>query len=211
MIPWRPSPGRVAAYDHVIRFYRAHLPDSRIVEADSGHQLFHRAASRNVGVADAGDVDVIVVGDADTITEPAALHTAVATARDGRLHYAYDRFAYLDEQQTADVLAYRPVVLSDGRRHNSSLMVLTPDAWRAAGGQDERFDGWGGEDDAFYAAVCTLLGPPVWHPGLAVSLWHPSERDVGSTRWQPNSDLARRYVTANGDTAAVRALIAERS
>lgn len=211
-IPWRPTPDRQAAFGAVRAFYAEHLPEAMIVTGDAGGSLFSRAGSRNVAVdlATEAGAAVLVVADADTIPEAASLHAAIDACDDYRLHYAYDRFAYLDETETADFLAagQRP---DRGLPHNSSVMVCRPRVWEAVGGQDTRFDGWGGEDDAFFLAVNTLIGPPVWHPGLAVSLWHTPCRDVGSERWSPNGALAARYAAASGDPTRMQLLLDERT
>lgn len=212
-MPWRATPAREPAWRHVRAWYTTQLPDAAIIEADSGHAGFHRAASRNAGVAEAARLGagVVVVADADTLPSPDGLRAAIAGCGDGRLRFGYGTLRYLDAAGTADVLAGREPADGSSQRHNSSVLVLTPTAWAVAGGQDERFDGWGGEDDAFHAACDTLLGASIWCGGQALSLHHDdASRDVGSPRWAPNSALATRYVGARGKPGAMRALIAER-
>jgi hypothetical protein len=211
-IPWRETPERKVAYDFVVAWYRQQLPDAPLVAADSGHDPFSRAASRNlcVRLAEDNGADVVVVNDADTVPDPAALRAAIDAAPDGRLHFGLDRMKYLTVDETAEVYAGRPIWL-DGNAHDSSVLVLTPAAWWAAGGQDERFCGWGGEDGAFCSAATALIGV-AWHTGCAMSLHHADAwRDVGSARWQPNSHLSMRYLLAIDNPDAVRQIIAERS
>ena len=210
VIPWRPTPDRLLAFQHVNGWFSHWFPDTPVTLADSGHDTFNRAASRNTGVRAAG-ADTVIVCDADTLPDPHGLHDAIRQATDGRLHFGYGRMAYLDEAQTAAELAGQRYEPPPGAVHNSSVMVIRSESWWRAGGQDERFTGWGGEDDAWFVACRTLLGEPAWHGGLAVSLWHDSERDLGSDRWRPNSDLAARYVASMGDPAAVQHLIEERT
>lgn len=76
---------------------------------------------------------------------------------------------------------------------------------------DVRFTGWGGEDGAWRDALRCLAGME-WRAGSEplVHLWHPPQmrlnRHVGSPE---NVALAARYVTARGNAAAMRALMAE--
>jgi len=198
--PWRETPDRVPAFRVVFAWYRHHLPGARMVCCDSGHDPFNRAASRNMVVDRAVELGaaVVVISDADTVPSPAGLSSAIAAARNGGMHYPFDRYLYAGTD------------LEPGG-NTGGIYVCRPDVWHAAGGMDERFTGWGGEDDQLHAAVECLVGPPTCHPGIAVSLWHdPACRDIGSARWQPNSELAQRYHRARRDPAAMRALIAER-
>lgn len=211
-IPWRSTPDRVRPFGHVCSWYAEHLPGVPVVPADAGGERFSRAGSRNEAVrrAQASGADTVVLADADTIPDPMALRSAIAASGDGALHFALDRMAYLDEETTEAVYRGETVEV-DAIGHDSSVYVITVESYWAAGGQDERFTGYGGEDNAFTAACETLVGA-VWHPGLALSLWHDGScRDVGSSRWWADTvPLHRRYQTARGNRAAMQALTSER-
>ena len=198
--PWRPTTDRLAAFELVQDWYESALPDSVQLLCDSGHEPFNRAASRNLVVERAlgHSADVVVVSDADTIPTPSGLRAAIGAAVDGGMHYPFDKYLYAGSDNPPG-------------GNTGGIYVCRPDVWLAFGGMDERFDGWGGEDDAAHAAAECLLGRPTTHPGFAVSLWHDGAcRDLGSPRWRPNSDLSMRYNAARRDPAAMAALIAER-
>lgn len=200
VVPWRPtSPERVAAYELTLAWYRHHLPDAQVVLADSGHDVWNLAASRNVGVADAVESGHrrIVITDADTIPPPRGLALALKGCRDGRLHYPFDRCLYAG---------------TDGQpgRANGGVFVVSAAGWAAIGGQDERFTGWGGEDDQLVAAATCLTGV-VRHPGIAVSYWHPPVAGFGTARHAANLKLLARYTAAKGSSRHMRRLIAERA
>ena len=209
--PWRPTPDRERAFRFVSGWYRDNLPGAKIVAVDAGGAQFSRAASRNLAVRCAAAADVVVLNDADTIPTPRAVRAAITAAHHrGGLHFGLDTMRYLTEDETEQLYAgQRPRVT--GIAHDSSVMAIRPADYWLAGGQDERFTGWGGEDGAFTSACTTFLGRPRWHHGTALSLWHAGDcRDIGSERWRPNGDLAGRYLAARGDIDAMRALIAER-
>lgn len=212
-IPWRPTPDRERAFRFVCDWYTKilHLQGwDRIQAVDSGHHEFNRAASRNACVRAASDADIVIVNDADTIPHPSALYEAVKGAADGRLHYGLDRMKYLSEDESEAYMRGEPVNVRDAKEHDSSVIVIQPHRWFTAGGMDERFTGYGGEDGAFCSAAKALIGVQ-WHKGTAVSLYHdPSVRDIGSERWKPNSVLAQRYFEASRYPGLVRKLIEER-
>lgn len=209
VVPWRTEPSRVGPHEFVTTWWRGHFPNAEMIDADSGHEPFNRAASRNCGVKQAAG-DVVVVCDADTIASPDAVTSAIEASADGRLHFGYDRYGYLSQQDTETLMRGELVDPALAGLHNSGVLVMTPDAWWSAGGQDETFIGWGGEDDAFHAACDALLGPSQWHPGWAYSLWHESASRIGQSEWIPNRDRAARYINARTDSGAVLRLLGER-
>lgn len=218
VIPWRGGdPGRERAYEVVSARLAGMLPDAVVIAADSGHDRFNRAASRNLGVrlAQSAGADVTVLCDADTIPEPGPLAAAImGAARDGRLHLPYTRFWGLTEQGARDYLSGRDALECgcdlDYAYSAGGVLVVTPGAWDAVGGMDERFEVWGGEDVALKAAADTLLGPTRRHEGMIVHLWHPPARRTGTPANDAVWELAARYRAADGNPEAMRALVAER-
>lgn len=199
--PWRPTTDRLPGFEIVCNWYEAVLPDAVQLPCDSGHEPFNRSASRNevVRQAEQYNADIVVVSDADTIPTPAGLRAAIDAAIDGGMHYPFDKYLYAGSDNPPG-------------GNTGGIYVCRPDVWWAFGGMDERFSGWGGEDDAAHAAAECLIGKPVEHPGYAVSLWHDAAcRDLGSPRWRPNSELSMRYNAARRDPKAMRNLIAERA
>lgn len=212
VIPWRPTPDRERAFRAVWNWYVGFGPRfiDRIMAIDSGHLEFSRAGSRNAGVRAAGDADVVIINDADTIPHEPAVVAAIAQAADGRLHFGLDRMKYLSEHESEMFYDGHQVDVSDARQHDSSVLVCQPSTWWRFGGEDERFSGYGGEDNARTIAARTMVGVH-WHKGTAVSLYHdPSVRDIGSERWKPNSKLMQRYLATNGSPLGIQRVIAER-
>ena len=212
-IPWRPTPAREAGHGYVVDQYRRLLPGAPIIDADTDHEPFNRAAARNHGVrlAERAGADVVVISDADCVfATPASLIDAITAADDGRLHLPYTAQHYCTEAETARILEHGPDPLP-GHPGNGACYVITPDAYWAAGGSDERFIGWGGEDDGLVSASSALIGLRR-HTGTVLSLWHADEhRPVGSDEHRPNKLLADRYLAAARSPRRMRALIAERT
>lgn len=211
-IPWRPTPERRPAFEAVVEWWARHYPAAPVLTVDTPHVPYNLSAVRNECVrrAEAEYADVVVIADADAIVAtPEALDIAIGQAHDGRLHLPYTRQRYLDEDETRTVLDGGTISL-DGSPGNGAVYVVTPSAYWDAGGSDERFSGWGGDDDGIVAAASTLTGL-VRHEGTVWSLWHADERrPVGTPEHKPNADLADRYWSALGNRRAMIALIAER-
>lgn len=221
MVPWRDTdPYRARAFNRVIQHLQHILPGSvKVLPVDArADEVFSRAASRNMGVrlADRAGADVVVLCDADTLPEQSPLLAAIGAAgRDGRLHMPFTRFLGLTKDGTADYLNGRPVgeceVELDYAYSVGGVFVIRPDAWSAAGGMDERFQAWGGEDLALRRAADTLLGLTVTHLGTITHLWHPPAQRDGTPANDAVWALAARYADAEGDPEAMRSLIAERA
>jgi hypothetical protein len=70
---------------------------------------------------------------------------------------------------------------------------MTVDAWRAIGGMDPRFRGWGCEDWALAHAAEVVHGPLIRTPNPAVHLWHPHGQGGHPDLEAENSALLTRY------------------
>src|ERR1035437_8821162 len=53
------------------------------------------------------------------------------------------------------------------------IQIMPREAFITVGGMDERFRGWGGEDQAFLLALNILWGPYRNSPNNVYHLWHP--------------------------------------
>ena len=216
IVPWRPAPSRIPAFDLLQRWYAAELPEFVLRTVDTSDVPFNLAACRNRGVAAAGPDEVVVVNDADTLPEPEPLRAAVAAAaRSGLVHLPYTEYRWLGASGTADLAAGRApedcAVEQFVQGACSGVYVTTARTWAAHGGQDERFRGWGFEDAAWRDAHETLLGgPPVRHEGRVYALHHVGEVRAGAN-YEANAALRARYAGAAGDRAAMAQLVAERS
>jgi hypothetical protein len=216
VIPWRGGqPDRERHHQTVRAHLRDLLPDAWHIDADSGHQPFSRAGSRNHGVRLAQDVgaEVVVLCDADTLPEREPLLAAIDGAHDGLLHLPYRLFKGFSPKGTAAFLSGTPAhqcgVELQTEWSTGGVMVIRPDAWWRMGGSDERFRGWGFEDTATRVAADALLGPTVRHDGTIYHLWHPTARNPASPLFKANEALMRRYAEAEGNPDAVRAIVAE--
>ncbi|MET4583102.1 hypothetical protein ABIE21_002621 [Conyzicola nivalis] len=212
IIPWRPQPSRLAAFEATSEWYRANLPGAEIRTVDSGDVPFNLARCRNVGMDAVADPDeVVIIGDADTIPSIAPLLEAVSAARDsGLVHLPYTRYQWLGAVGTAAFFDGAPLESVEATLvvgACSGVYVTTPRTWASHGGQDERFRGWGFEDSAWFAAHTTLLGSqPQRHDGNVYALHHETQLREGE-QYDANAALRERYREAEPSADAMRALV----
>lgn len=212
IVPWRPAPSRVPAFEFVVDWYARLLPELRVQTIDTDDDVFVLAACRNRGIAAHDPDEVVVVCDADTLPQPEPLRAAVAAARtSGLVHLPYTEYRWLGREGDAQI---RAGVAPEDCDHElvigacSGVYVTTPRTWERHGGQDERFRGWGFEDAAWNLAHQALLGaPPVRHEGHVYALHHAAEVRAGA-RYEANAALMERYREAEGDPVAMAQLVA---
>lgn len=203
ILPWRPQPSRLAAFDAVVAWYREHLGDIRILTIDSDDALFNLSRCRNLGIASIDDPnEVVVVGDADTVPQLAPLLEAIeAAATDDFVHLPYTEYHWLGREGTAQLLSGSDPAdcgFELVRGACSGVYVTTPRTWWSHNGQDERFRGWGFEDAAWYLAHETLLGEaPRRHEGAVYALHHETQLREGP-QYDLNAALMERYREAAG-------------
>lgn len=212
IVPWRPAPSRVPAFEFVVDWYARLLPEFRVQTIDTDDDVFVLAACRNRGIAAHDPDEVVVVCDADTLPQPEPLRAAVAAARtSGLVHLPYTEYRWLGREGDAQI---RAGVAPEDCDHElvigacSGVYVTTPRTWERHCGQDERFRGWGFEDAAWNLAHQALLGaPPVRHEGHVYALHHAAEVRAGA-RYEANAALMERYREAEGDPVAMAQLVA---
>lgn len=197
-------------------YWRKELPEADIVEGHHERGPFNRAAAINRGMDGAWDVAVIL--DGDVIVDADQLRGGIErAAATGHLVLPFRERLSVSEDGTAQILGgyegtWRRWVTEKQTYNVSTCLCVPRDLWDSVGGFDERFEGWGGEDDAFFWACHALAGADKL-PGAAWHLWHPISpwRDWRSPLYVQAKALADRYVlSAKRDRGrAMRALLAE--
>lgn len=129
--------------------------------------------------------DVAITTASDCYVAPVQLRAAVALACDtGKLVRAFDRFYYLSEEGTAEVLKGYEADFADLALWSDDIgsgpAAITRELWDRVGGRDQRFKGWGYEDVAFRAA-CDALAGEDRVPGPNFHLWHPESPEREET------------------------------
>ncbi len=149
--------------------------------------------------------ELLIICDADILISAPALRQGVEIcAQQAVAANLFNQLASLDNQETEDLLSGKSVpdfdhpAASAARREREQLFfcggafVIRRDFLLSIGGFDERFLGWGGEDDAMTAKLqrwCKVMAE--FEDSTALHLWHPSNREetFGQPHYQQNVAL----------------------
>lgn len=216
LVPRRPDPWRDKLWRYVREEIEAEFDWPILEGLDHGDQPMNRAAARNRAAEQAGDWEVAVFLDADTVPAAHRLRDAVATAVESdKLVCSQTEFRSLTRGGTKDVLVGK-VALTDAPIRwtyplpKSSCIAVSRRLWDETGGYDERFSGWGYEDSSFFHACQAIAGMErlkgaCWH------LWHPRspEKDPRAAEYRANQALGARYKAARRDPNAMRSILVE--
>ncbi len=222
VIFFKPSgncPYRQAAYEYIRRNHYQKAVNVIEVSAGKEDADFNKASLLNAAMAQV-DTPIAVVSDADVFTDPLDLDKAIVAVQDGKDWATPNSLVKrMTEQETRKYirggLSERFVNEGYGGQNMGGLFVISTAFYRATGGFDMRFRGWGGEDAA-YSSVCRCLGtgwkPPtktiLWH------LWHPEQPSKVTGQMKPknqeNTALWNRYANTEQNPELMRVLISER-
>jgi hypothetical protein len=205
-------------------FWAEQRPGWEIVEGEHADGPFNRSAAINAAAA-TGDWDIAVILDSDTILDADLVERGIERAAEtGRLTLPFKVRNLLSRPGTMEVLrgaggswdrfVGARQTPDDAYEFISSCQIVPRALWDDVGGFDERFEGWGGEDDAFHAACVALSGQDPREDrldGACWHLWHPISPHAShqAVTWRMAKALSDRYVSASEDWNAMRALLAE--
>ena len=210
---------RLEIFNWIHERYERLYPDSPIIIADSDEDKpFSRSQARNYAV-DNADTEFILLADADTMSFRPFVKSAIEMIEKGTpwvIPYGISGYYNLRKPYTDKVMAMKPdaFIAPDAFEWKHQLeswagqIVMSKGAFEQVNGYDERFIGWGYEDNAFQRAMDTIVGPfKRIEAGWTAHLWHA---EPGSDRWaQPHFADNRVRMTAYLDSAGNREAMLE--
>ena len=219
VIPYvdRGVPERQQALKFVVGRLAELLPDADVglFKADP----FSRAAAINNGVREAPHDAIIVQSDPDSLVPAPQLHEAIDLAgQEDGLVLPFSRHLYLNAERSAWAVGWGidsafaelgpPDCEFSGEGGVGNVTVFSRATWEAAGGLDERFGTWGGEDAAFSYACHWLIGPFRRLAGPMYHLWHPRlpESEPGHPEYLRQMTIVSEYRDASSPDDIFRIL-----
>lgn len=214
LIPWDPRTTcehRLASFNWLLKRYEETLYPSEVCIGTDVSEPFNRSKARNAAFAKSSG-DYLLIADADTMFDTAQIYMAVERVRSADTWVLpYMSYYNLAKHHSEQIVAADPW-MSTGElglppteyEHKiedspAGLLVMKREHFEAVGGYDERFEGWGYEDNAFRMALNVLVGNSLRLPGFdCYHLWHPVSPTEGfeSPTIGHNRGLFRRYEKA---------------
>ncbi len=211
LFPYRGDDGhRDRLFGYVLRWWEVYFPEAQICVGRNFEHPFNRGAARNDAYKQA-EGSVIIVADADTIPTVYGVKTGIADAVAEKvwcIPYAEERYYNLKEDMTQRVLE-AGVQTMIFEPHNgeyehkitswAGCLIVPRNAWEVVGGYDERFIGWGYEDNSQYLKLDALWGPHRRQDSYICHLWHPvtKENSFESPDIKHNRSLYQQYQRGN--------------
>ncbi|MER5769755.1 glycosyltransferase [Streptomyces sp. NPDC001985] len=178
--------------------YLAGLTDTYVFARNAGD--FNKSWAFNMGVNAAPGARQLCFLDADILLAEDALESVVRELDSGtECLLPYREVVYLDQGTSALAISERlgPVrALPFDRLRGYGLkdtwggcICLTRRLYDSVGGYDERFRGWGDEDNEFYRQIIQRTPVPRWEMPMA-HLWHARPVMADAEGVRPNQHIA---------------------
>lgn len=209
------SQGRFRVWNFIYSQYERFLPEAQIVVGtDDGEDPFHKTVALNRAVAGAKH-DLLLIADTDTWCPSAQVREAVAGIEKAPNTWwrPWNRKLKLGPADSERLLQTQdgwdgtipPGADHPGRWESMNTYwaapphLFTREQYERVGRFDERFRGWGQEDEAFALSLRSIVGRPQRVFGTAVHLYHPRIGKSGKDLWEgetsprANEDLVANY------------------
>lgn len=164
----------------------------------AGPETYNRSEARNNAFQSA-DGEILIITDADTATSHQNVLDAVdLVSRTQSWVIAHRTYHSLTQEYTDALLQDRPDVQlrppfpSHWTMRNKSqagVLVMPREAYETVEGYDERFNGWGYEDNAFAEKLDKKWSPALRTSGEVVHLWHERGLDFEQPHIKENEAL----------------------
>lgn len=209
ILPYRSSGDqyREKIFQWMLRRYEILFPDSQLIVCDSGDINFSRSKSRNLGATKA-ECEYLLIADADTMPFHRFVKDGIDKLNSGSTwFFLYGENEYYNaDQESSNVILSRspsedvhPSEITWEHKITAwagQILIRTSDFFKV-GCYDERFVGWGYEDNAFQvAADCIIGNHERIEDGWTIHIWHPysHKSTFGQPMIRSNRNLYNQYL-----------------
>ncbi len=162
--------------------WRGIFPSYEIVLGEDDSEVFSRSKARNNAASKASG-DIFIIADTDTTCSTNQIIECLRRTTENTWTMPYQIYYNLSQESTESLLIKDPLApmpkekdFTYEHRVESSpagILIMSREIFESVGGYDERFNGWGFEDNAFFNTVKEHFGPPLRYPGYCLHMWHP--------------------------------------
>jgi len=200
VVPLRLNSERERSFEYVHNWLKTEFVDIPIYISDSVGQQFNVSEARNRGCLDAinDGVDILMVIDADTIiTDRPKLEKAFELATFGVASMTKG-YVRLSDKESEEILAGGEIKHKDFEQlvlQNTpgGLWVFPVEVFHQLNGWDERFVGWGYEDNALLRAYKKIYGRKIHRINTIVLSFSHSTRDYTIDSYLKNQERYDQY------------------
>jgi len=219
LIPYQSDRGpRDAAMRYVKAFYGRMLPEAEICVGELTAETFSRSKAINKA-ASAATGSKWIIADGDILYDPELMRHALRLLKEDNWVIPFTsitRLTLSNSQAVFQTEAGWPLQVpvetkpDDARYFVGGVSVVTRKAFEKIGGYDERFVGWGGEDEAFAYSMDTIIGKHIRLEGNLLHFWHPFVGPSGNPNYGKNYELFQAYRSALGNRSEMIRLIQDK-
>jgi predicted glycosyltransferase involved in capsule biosynthesis len=222
IIPFQTDHGiRADEFEWIKKYYSRVMPEAELCFGIINGKELNKSKAVNLAAKKATK-EVLVIADADVIYDPEIIVKSISLLNKAACVVPFTEVYNIERTATERLLKTEPKWPIDVKFEESTkksiypgfagkLIVISKEIFEKVGGFDERFIGWGGEDDAFSLAVKTICGKLVNIKGEIYHLWHPVSNYYSNPHGKENHALVTRYFRASGNKEQMVNLINERN
>lgn len=196
IIPYRSDNGyRDKIFDWILKRYSVLFPNSKVYISDSDpSKKFNRSQARN-NAFKLSKEKYVAFCDADTFWSPSIVFNALPNLSACNWIIPYNKYYITQPVSSVKILdssvniefissEYSYDIIVQSHPYDilmppiSGIQLFESDKFWLTGGFDERYDGWGYEDNAFVFTANNKIGQYSRLDGSICHIWHPPSHDA---------------------------------
>ena len=183
----------------VEEFYKKLMPNYELCIGESDEQPFPKAKVINEAVKRSTG-DILIIADADLIYDPAIIEESIKLLNSHAWVIPFRSVYNISQESTEQLLKEEPewpipIDVETKKRPNAAkggVNIMPRKHFETVGGFDERFVGWGGEDEAFAVSLSAMCGRV---KRLDESLYHLWHKQRNFSQYKSNRAILKKYLS----------------